>query len=263
MYEPRLYSFFRFFFAWIDRYPMNTTEATTRTTSNHTPWHPGEPSWPSALAGMSTGWREKGGDSGLIWRLVVDIFPVFVWSVGVMETLILDCWALFGWWENKRERWRKGKKKKKKVFLRDCDEMKSLRVVGLGRVEFRWTCREQKWLVDTTPYYFKLLFFFPNLWQLIKFNWLGFVVNVPIIFTTLYTGKEVKWFQQWVKIRINKNLSHMICYESIMKMLWLTTNYLDGCEIFVFAKSLYLEKLELITTCYLWFIFLQHFHNKY
>ena len=161
MYEPRLYSFFRFFFAWIDRYPMNTTEATTRTTSNHTPWHPGEPSWPSALAGMSTGWRDKGGDSGLIWRLVVDIFPVFVWSVGVMETLILDCWALFGWWENMRERWRKGKKKK--VFLRDCDEMKSLRVVGLGRVEFRWTCREQKWLVDTTPYYFKLLFFFPQL----------------------------------------------------------------------------------------------------
>ena len=106
-------------------------------------------------------------------------------------------------------------------------------------------------------------FFFPNLWQLIKFNWLGFVVNVPIIFTTLYTGKEVKWFQQWVKIRINKNLSHMICYESIMKMLWLTTNYLDGCEIFVSAKSLYLEKLELITTYYLWFIFLQHFHNKY
>ena len=84
-------------------------------------------------------------------------------------------------------------------------------------------------------------FFSPNLWQLIKFNWLGFVVNVPIIFTTLYTGKEVKWFQRWVKIRINKNLSHMICYESIMKMLWLTTNYLDGCEIFVSAKSLYLD----------------------
>ena len=118
MYEPRLYSFFRFFFAWIDRYPKNTTDATTRTTSNHTPWHPGEPSWPSAMAGMSTGWRDKGGDSGLIWRLVVDIFPVFVWSVGVMETLILDCWALFGWWEKKRERWRKGEKKKKKGFLK-------------------------------------------------------------------------------------------------------------------------------------------------
>ena len=55
----------------------------------------------------------------------------------------------------------------------------------------------------------------------------------------------------------------MICYGSIMKMLWLTTNYLDGCEIFVSAKSLYLEKLELITTYYLLFIFLQHFHNKY
>ena len=55
----------------------------------------------------------------------------------------------------------------------------------------------------------------------------------------------------------------MICYGSIMKILWLTTNCLDGCKIFVSPKSLYLEKLELITTYYLWFIFLQHFHNKY
>ena len=33
----------------------------------------------------------------------------------------------------------------------------------------------------------------------------------------------------------------MICYESIVKMLWLTTNYLDGYEIFVSLKLLYLE----------------------
>ena len=55
----------------------------------------------------------------------------------------------------------------------------------------------------------------------------------------------------------------MICYESIMKILLLTTNYLNSCEIFMSPKSLYLEKLELITTYYLWFIFLQDFHNKY
>ena len=110
MYEPRLYSFFRFFFAWIDRYPMNTTDATTRTTSNQTPWHPSEPSWPSVLAGISSGWRDKGGDLRLIWRLVIDIFPDFVLSVGVMETL-----SLVG--EKIREE-RKEKKKKKNLLKR-------------------------------------------------------------------------------------------------------------------------------------------------
>nr|POF11819.1 hypothetical protein CFP56_66018 [Quercus suber] len=60
------------------RYPMNTTDATTRTTSNQIPWHPNEPSWPSVLVKMSGGWRDKGGDSGLIWRLVVDVFLDFV-----------------------------------------------------------------------------------------------------------------------------------------------------------------------------------------
>ena len=156
MYEPRLYSFFRFFFAWIDRYPMNTTDATTRTTSNQTPWHPSEPSWPSVLARISSGWRDKGGDLRLIWRLIIDIFPDFVLSVGVMETL-----SLVG--EKIREE--RKEKKKKKIYWRDCDETKSLRDVGLGSgISMNLQRAEVTGWHDAIYIYIYIYFFFFFFW---------------------------------------------------------------------------------------------------